>query len=227
MNTLHSLRKALAVLGLIGIMLGTTSARAGVLNYLVDINTSALVGNSSAPFSLDFQSNWGSGLNQTVTLNNFTFTGGNPTGPASLLGGGVTGDLGSSLVFNDSSLNPANEFYQALTSGVTDIKFNLSLTTNSAGVTPTSFSAAILDSSLFNIPTTALGSDALVLASIDGLNTTISSYNSTVGGSLTPGVTASITAIPEPSAYAGILGACALTAGLYRRLRRKSGQVCA
>jgi hypothetical protein len=227
MKTLRSLTKVLALLGLIGIMLGTTSARAGVLNYLVDINTSALVGNPSAPFSLDFQSNWASGLSQTVTLNNFIFTGGSVTGPASLFGGGVTGDLGSSLVFNASLGNSSNEYYQALTSGVTDIKFNLSLTTNSAGITPTSFSAAILDNLLGNIPTTAAGSDNLVFASIDGLNTTISGYNSTVAGSSTPGVNVTLTAIPEPSAYAGILGACALTAGLYRRQRRKSGQISA
>src|ERR1035437_9941882 len=136
MKSFNSLKKSLSLLGLLSALVGATSARAGVLNYLVDINTAALVGNPSAPFSLDFQSNWGSGLNQTVTLSNFVFTGGNATGSATL-SGGVAGDVGSSLVFGDSSANPFNEFFQAFTGGVTDIKFNLSLTTNSAGATPT------------------------------------------------------------------------------------------
>lgn len=227
MKTLRSLTKVFALLGLIGALLGTTSARASVLNYLVDINTSALVGNSAGPFSLDLQSNWGfNNPVSPITLSNFTFTGGSLTGSATVAHGSPTGDLSSSLVFTANTANPLNEIFQQFTGGVTDIKFNLSLTTTSAVLTPTSFSAAILDGSTFNIFTTAPdGSDSMVFASIDGINTTISAYNSTVAGSTTTGVTALVTAIPEPSAYAGILGACALTAGLCRRLRRNIAPV--
>ena len=221
MKSIRSLHRGLALFGLTAAVFGTTAARAN-LSYSVDLNLLSLVGNSSAPFSLDVQSNYGSGPGNTVTLSNVVFTGGSATGSATL-NGGVTGGLSSSLVFNDSAAQPYNEFYQAISAGTTNIKFNVNLTTNAAGITPTSFSVAILDNNLMNIPTSdpSFG-DTLVLASINGSQTTIASYMST---GATGGVTASLTTIPEPSTAAALFGSAAVVAVLLRRRQKSAAAI--
>lgn len=212
MKPFHSLKSVLSLLALGCALIATNPARANE-TYLIDINTSALVGNSAGPFSLDFQSIWGSGAAQTVTLSNFSFTGGSFTGAATIIGD-VTGDLGSALVFNPNSGSFLNEFFQTFEAGVTSIRFNLDLTTNAAGDTPTSFVASILDGDLFNITTTGVG-DSLVLFNVGG-NT---SFQSAEGNGRFSGVTATV---PELSSTLVLLGVGLVAIGFICRGRRSS-----
>src|ERR1035437_7475426 len=79
-----------------------TGAHASTI-YLVTMDTSALVGNPSAPFYLDFQFIDGSGpgdSNNTVTITDFSVAG---VGAATATNGG-SGDLGSSIRLIDSAL---------------------------------------------------------------------------------------------------------------------------
>ncbi len=178
----------------------------------ITINIAPLIGNPSAPFSLDLQLNDGAGTgdaNNTATITSLSFGGGAPSGSATLLGG-ATGDLGSSVVLTDSSV--FNEFYQPFTSGSL-LAFHVSLTRNvDAGSTPDAFSIALLDSSLSNVPTTGVA-DTLLYVTADGALLT-------TGNSINPsGVT--ITAVPEPigaSAAAGV----GLVAAFFVLRRRSS-----
>jgi len=71
----------------------SASAHATAL-FRVTVNTSSLIGSSSAPFALDFQFNNGSILNNnTVTVDNFQYDGGAAVGAPTLFGG-VTGNIG-------------------------------------------------------------------------------------------------------------------------------------
>jgi len=220
MKIISSIPSFLSLLALAGTLVVTNSTRAD-LTYQVEITTTSLLGSAAGPFSLDFQSIYGSGLDQRVTLSNFVFTGGNPTGSPSLFGSGVAGSLASTLTFNDSAAHPFNEFYQAFSGGTTDIRFLLSLTTATAGVTPTSFSVAILDNALGNIPTSASNlSDALLIATLDGTRSSIATYHS-VGDTL--GVTATaVSAVPEASTGLWALGCVPLVLLQYIRRKRST-----
>ena len=212
MKLIHSFKSALALLGLVGALCSATIAHAQ-LSYLVDINTSSIVNHSAGPFALDFQSIAGSGT-QTITLSNFGFTGGGVTGAGDYTGA-ISGDLVTSLVLNPNSGSFFNEFFQQLDPTVSNISFMLNLTTNSAAPDPTSFNVAILDSSMYNIPTTQ-GSpfNTLLQFDINGGSTNYQTFTS-IGD--TSGVTLNVTAIPEPSTYALLTGLTVLTAGVWRR----------
>src|SRR5271167_2625596 len=95
------------------------------LTYNVTLNLSSLAADNPAgsPFSLDLQLLQGSGnVPNTVTLSNFTFTGGTASGTPAFTVGGVTGSLASSVVLSSTvggSID--NEFDELFSSGVTSI----------------------------------------------------------------------------------------------------------
>lgn len=97
--------------------------------------------------------------------------------------------------------------------GVTDISFLVTLTTNASGITPTSFAVALLDSSLFNLPTTGVG-DSLLLFNLDGANTT---YQTATTTGRTAGVTVSVNAVPETIPTLATLLGVATIAAVWRR----------
>lgn len=206
MNHKSYSKLTLCVIALTGLLLASTSQ--AQLMFHVDVLTSQLIGNPNAPFSLDFQFNNGSILgNNTATVSNFTYSGGSSTGSPTLLGG-VAGGISSSVFFNNSGA--FQELYQGFMPG-SILGFDVSLTLNVDGVTPDLFSFGILDSSLFNIPTTGLG-DSLLVVNLDGTNA-VQVFSGTGQYS---GITVLATVIPEPSTVA-LLTFAAVGVALYGR----------
>ena len=202
------------------IMISASTSKAALI-YHVDINTAPLVGSSSAPFSLDFQLNDGSGTLagvNTVTLVNFVFTGGNPTGSASLFGG-AAGSLSSTVTLTDGTFF-SNEFFQGFSAGTTKIGFDALLTTVvDPGLTPDAFSMAILDNNLFNIATNGTG-DSLMLVNINSTSLSLSAVQKFTS---TSGVTVAASPTPEPSSWL-VMGSGLLALGwLVRRRNMKGG----
>src|SRR4051812_26365032 len=78
------------------------SSHAADLVYYVTLDLSSLIGNPNQPFSLDFDLVTGSStgghgnVTNTVTLSNFIFTGGTPTGTPNFTLGGQSGSFASS-----------------------------------------------------------------------------------------------------------------------------------
>jgi len=169
-------------------------------SWHVDVVTTPLIGNPSGPFSIDFQFNNGSVLgNNSAIISNFSYSGGGPVGSPTLLGG-VTGDVGSTVVFNNSA--PFQELFQAFTPG-TNLRFDIELTTNVDGAIPDAFVFAILDKDLFNVPTTGLG-NSLLLVNLSSSFPTVQTFQGT-------GAYANITvAAPEPEAYMSLLASLPL-----------------
>ena len=188
------------------------------LTYNVTLNLSNLnTLNPNGPFSLDLQLVQGSGnVANTVTLSSFVFSGGATSGTASTFGG-VTGNLGSSLVLSSTVGGSFdNEFYQAFTSGVTSISFHVDQTPNAEVVgtgtaIPDQFNVAVLDTNLNNILTTdpagPTGNDTLVISDL-GPNATVNQY--------------AVAAVPEPSSIA-LSGIVAL--GMLGLVLRRRSQV--
>lgn len=193
-------------------------ARAGT--YTVQIDTSSLLGNPSGPFSIDFQSIFGSGSAQTITVGNFALTGGTLVSGTDWSTGAVSGNLATTLLLNPSSANFYNEFLQQFDATVSSIQFNLHVTTNSSGITPTSFAVAILDSGLLNIPTTGLG-DSLLHVDLNGAHTTIDT-SSSIGS--TAGVTVTV---PDASSTLSLVFGAMAAVGLVASRRRAAALACA
>ena len=187
------------------------------LNYLVTLNTASLVGNSNAPFSLDVV--LGSGAqnpngDNTVTLSNFTFYNGS-LGTVSYSSGGETGSMASSVTLTTSAED--NELAETFSNKVTEIQFNVSMTSNTDNPFPDQFDVAVLDNGLNNIPTTdPSGGNTLVLANISTGQTlaSVQTYRSTANGEA-PGVTASV--VPEPTSLVSLLVAALSAVGWFRK----------
>ncbi|MEO7099200.1 MAG: NF038129 family PEP-CTERM protein [Luteolibacter sp.] len=190
-------------------LLGASSAHAAV-TYYVDVNTSSLIGNTSAPFALDFQL-IGSASN-SVTISNFNFGGGSATSSTENYTGTASGDLNSTVSLNDTTTF-FNEFFQGFTPGAT-LSFTVNVDTNIGSPTPDGFSFAILDSSLTNITTSGLG-DSLLVVNVDG--TSYGTMTSQTGSGTGAFSGVSITSVPEPSA--ALLGMMACGAMFVRRRR--------
>jgi hypothetical protein len=213
MITKDKFKLAVGLLAGVFALLSAPAGHATTFNYTVFVNTAGMVGNPSAPFSLDFQLTDGSGTgdgNNTATISSFGFGGGGPLGPG-VATSGAGGDIGSVVTLTDSApFQFPYEFYQAFTPGVT-LSFNVAVTGNTdAGATPDGFSFAILDKNLVNIPTTGIG-DSLVQINL-GATPQVTSGTSTGPEA----VSVSVTPTPEPSAAAlavlgligGLIGIC-------------------
>ncbi|MEI8021590.1 MAG: NF038129 family PEP-CTERM protein, partial [Schlesneria sp.] len=144
--------KATFVASLAALLACASTSYAGTFHF--EIDTSGLgssPASAGAPFSLDLQFVDGGVLsNNTVQVSNFTYGGGAATGSATTAGG-ATGDIGSTVTFDNSSF--FQELYQSFTPG-TKLNFDVTLSQNVDGITPDSFVVAILDKDLLNIPTT-------------------------------------------------------------------------
>jgi hypothetical protein len=223
MKTTRLLRASGAAL-FIALLLGLAPAsHAGDLIYYVTINTASLVGNGDQPFSLDFQLVTGSStgghgnVTNTITLSNFAFTGGTPTGTPNFTQGGQSGSFATSIVLTNSSLN--NEFAEDFTIFPTQIQFRVDETTNSETVgsgtpIPDQFNVYLDDNNTASgfVPTTdPSGANTLVSSTINSgiLLSSVQTYSST--SSPDPGVSVSV--VPEPGSAAMLLvGAVGLVA---------------
>ena len=192
-----------AILAAATLLTCATQARAA-LSYNVYLNTASLIGNTNAPFSLDVVLGSGSqtpNSDNTITLSNFIFTNGS-VGAVSYSAGGETGSMSSTVTLTNSA--QGNELAQQFSSGVTQIQFSVSMTSNTNNPFPDQFDVAILDGGLNNVATTdpSMGN---TLVSVD-LSTgqtlnSVHTYRSTAN-STGPGI---IAAVPEPAPTAGLL----------------------
>lgn len=211
MKFISSCKLGFALLGLIGALCTTNVARASA--YTVNIDTSAIAGNSAGPFYLDFQSIYGSGAAQVITLSNFLLTGGSFVTGTEFAIGAVAGDIGSALVLTPDSSNFYNEFFQQFEASVTHIQFHLDIAGGAAGATPTSFAVSLLDGTdLFAIPTTGFA-DTMVMFNIDGADTTFATAAS-IGA--TAGAVASVS-VPDASTTVLLLFGGLAALGVMRR----------
>jgi hypothetical protein len=223
MNT--AVKNGLTLLATVTALLGTPALKAQSLVFNVNINTALLSAEdgANAPFYLDFQDNYGVSPepSNTTTLSNFQFTGGSAVGSATT-SGTASGSLAGSVSLTASASSPSNELYQEFSSGTTDIQFTATVAEAGPVVnsTPTEFTTAILDSSLgagspAELYTTAGDTQSLVTLNLSPSNTVAnvgaySSTNSADDGTVVAGVSASVSAIPEPSTTAAIAGGAAL-----------------
>ncbi len=208
--------QSISLLACAGLLLATAASQAAVYHISIDTTALTLPANlGSAPYSVDLQLNAGDTLNNnTAVASNFTFGGGSGAiGPANGFGG-VSGSIASGVTLSDSS--QFNEFYQAFGAG-TSLSFDLSLTqVVGAGLTPESFSIAILDGTLANIPTNGLG-NTLLMANFDTTNPlSIGQLNLASGTGDFASV--SVTAVPEPTTTLCALLACGAVVIRRRRL---------
>lgn len=223
MNT--RLKNGLSLAGFALAVICAPGLKAQTFNFNVDLNTSGLSADTAnEPFSLEFDLNQGSDTSavDTVTLSNFQFTGGAPTG-SSTLTNGATGDLAANLAGGVSltdAANSLNSFLQNFTPTTTDIKFSVAVSQNSAGLTPTLFETAIDDSSGSGGSTVELATTAADTTGLVELNLSTSNTLSDVGTytSTSPSPTGiSATAIPEPTTTAAIYGFAAIALVAFAR----------
>lgn len=199
--------------------------------YSVTIDTSALQGADAsldAPFYLDFQLNAGSGTaSNTVTLSNFTFTGGSATGATSTYGSGqiATGDMASSIVLTATTVGShfTSGIFQGFTAGTTSISFVVNTTTNITGTQPAGFVVSIDDFTTFGIFTNGPSGFELLSQDIQGTAAaTIASINTYQSTGFTDGHDTSgvLVATPESGPGVWMLLALAGTATLVSRRNR-------
>jgi hypothetical protein len=201
------------------------AARATTLTYWVAINTTSLLGNSDAPFSLDLQLGEGSGnVSNSVTLSNFAFNGGAAAGSSNYTLGYYSGSLAGTLTLNNSE--GTSEFAEAFSSSVTSIGFDVTETENSEEVnsgTPVNeqFNVFLDDndtSSGFAPSTAPDGSDAILEAPLfeNATGASIKTYSTT-----SPDAGVITTAqVPEPSSIGMLAMAAGAVGFAVRRFRR-------
>ena len=121
----------------------------------VTIDTSALVNGGNGPYTLDLQfieGDGGASGNNRITLSNFSLGGGSIMTPAVSTTGGVTVSSNPlSIVLVDSSFFQDVQF--TFTPG-SFLSFQFDSTSNVDVVAPDTFTLAILDNTLTEIPTT-------------------------------------------------------------------------
>ncbi|SRR5579875_91984 len=196
-----------ASLGLLACALWLTPSGKADIVYNFSMNTTPLVGNG--PFALDLQFLDGSGSgdgNNTVTLTNFAFGGGLPSGVGTATGG-ASGSLAAGVTLQDTSF--FNEYYENFTPG-TLLSFTID-TTNvpDAGGTPDLFTVALLDSNGNELPTTGPATEFLDVSLAGGTNPQVSTFGSAPGSTFALAApivqSGSPAPVPEPSSYLGLL----------------------
>lgn len=192
-------------------------------SFDVSLNTSSLSGTQILAFGLV---NGGGGVNNTVTLSDFVFGGGNPVPPANYLGTpGVSGDLSGTVSMDDSGGTAL--FDEEFNPGST-ISFVLTTTNNFAGVTPDAFSMYVCDTSLNCTSDDPSGAGEVLMLNLTGGTLSPSSfalYPASAQGLPAPVVTTETKGVPEPSGIL-LLGlgivALALCSGAVRGAGRES-----
>ena len=166
----------------------------------VRVDTSLLVGNSSGPFSIGFQLADGGGTgdgNNAVTVSNFQFGSGSPTGTATV-SGTASGNLSSTVAMTD--LSQFNVFTQPFSPGNT-LSFTLNFTNNTDTGTPDEFVFTILDNTGTPVPTT--GGSALIQINFNSANPTVQTFAgdpTQLMGTGAAGIAIPAPAVPQPSA---------------------------
>jgi hypothetical protein len=203
MRCMHMRPKSLFALPVVvTILLLPGIARADI----VTLDTAPLSGDTAGPFSLVFQLTDGSGTgdgNNTVTLSDFVFGTGGPSGAPTTFGD-VSGDVGSSVTLVDTSF--LNYFIQPFIPGTT-LGFTIAMTNNvDAGGIPDGFAFSISDNTGQNIPTQAGPfADMFISIAFDSSNPTVTAFASDTtrspaggGGPIDLGAPI-VQAVPEPN----------------------------
>jgi hypothetical protein len=191
-----------------GLLVATQVSHA--ISYRISVDTSPLAADPGAPFAIDFLLIGGDPLQNSVTIGNFQFGGGQATNaPAAYTSLGASGDLNSSVFLTTTEF--LNEFYQGFQPGAS-FTFDLQFDSHVNSPTPDGFSFSILDSNLFNIQTNGVG-DSLMLISFDNAHPLPEVFASNSG------VSVSFAALPDTGATLTLLAAATL--GMVA-LRRKS-----
>ncbi len=215
MKTSHPFH-ALAAVTALALLIPAVPASAALF-YHATVDTSSLIGDPLAPFSLYFQFNDGEGTgdaNNTILLSNFTYGGGSATGMATATGG-ASGDLTLGISITDSSA--FNDIYQGFTPG-SSLGFDITLTTAvDAGPFPDKFGFANLDSSLSNILTAGPGDQFITIDVDSPTSPTVLTFGSSQSPfTILPPTVTELAAVPEPAtALFGL--ACVGVAAVRRR----------
>jgi hypothetical protein len=191
------------------------TAAVAFAGQIFTLNTSSLISNPNAPFTLDFSFTDGSGTgdgNNTITLSNFAAGAGSLT--QSSISGEVTVNASPfSIMLEDSSF--FNDVQFTFVPDAT-FSFQLNATSNADSGTPDTFTLAILDRNLNNIPTTnpnnGIAFVEVDLPTTNPANGTQVILSGTVANSDDVDIPAP-TGTPEPPTFVSILvGFCAVWA---------------
>jgi hypothetical protein len=195
---------------------------------IVTLDTTPLMEDPAGPFSLVFQLTDGNGTgdgNNTVTLSDFVFGTGGPSGAPTTFGG-VSGGVGSTVTLVDTSF--LNYFIQPFTPGTT-LGFTIAMTDNvDAGGIPDGFAFSISDNTGQNIPTQAGPfADMFISIAFDSSNPTVTVFASDTtrspaggGGPIDLGAPI-VQAVPEPSGIGFLAVGLSVVFVLQRVFQRK------
>jgi hypothetical protein len=185
-----------AVLLVLALAVAAVPAKADSFN--VSLNTSSLSGTQILVFGLV---SGGGGVDNTVTLSNFAFSGGSIVPPPNYLGtSGVSGDLGTSISMDDSGSNSTVLFAEEFDPG-SSLSFLLTTTNNAAGLTPDSFAMYVCDTG-FNCYSDDTNTGAMLILNLTGGTLTPGSFTLNAASAQNlpaPVVTSGATPVPEPS----------------------------
>jgi hypothetical protein len=192
-------------------------------SYSVSLDTTALVGNSSGPFSVQLVFTDGSGVgdaNNLVTVSNVQFGGGAALGNPFVFGG-VAGSLETGIAITDSSF--FNFFLEGFSAG-NQLNFLLTLTPNDDLTgTPDRLVFYLIDAFGNPIPTLAPYGDYFWGVDIHSTGPVFDAYASDTSRT-SISIPAPIISVPEPGMIS-LLGASTALAALRRRcLSRRSEQ---
>jgi len=150
------------------LLLGSTTAMAGLVTQEFNVNTSGLEG--LGQFTLFFQLVDGSGVgnsDNTVTLTNFNFNGGSATAGTAMEFGGGTGDMSSGVTLTNSN-SLLNFVSQSFTPGP-QLSFLASFTNNLNSPFADMFTTSLIDPNGNGVPTLdPSGNDTLITITLTG-----------------------------------------------------------